>query len=49
VMTAVDRLGFHLRLKSGDRIHSRRVAFPREVRDREGVRAVFVEMVRQSK
>jgi len=48
VMTAVDRLGFHLRLKSGDRIHSRRVAFPREVKDREGARAVFVEMVRQS-
>jgi len=48
LMTAVDRLGFHLRLKSGDRIHSRRVAFPREVKDREGARAVFVEMVRQS-
>jgi heme iron utilization protein len=49
VMTAVDRLGFHLRLKSGDRIHSRRVAFPREVNDPEGVRAVFVEMVRQAR
>jgi heme iron utilization protein len=48
VMTAVDRLGFHLRLKSGDRIHSRRVAFPREVKDTEGARAVFAEMVRQS-
>jgi putative heme iron utilization protein len=49
MMTAVDRLGFHLRLKSGDRIHSRRVAFPREVKDPETARAVFVEMVRQSK
>jgi putative heme iron utilization protein len=48
-MTAVDRLGFHLRLKSGDRIHGRRVAFPREVRDRENARAVFVEMLRQAK
>jgi heme iron utilization protein len=48
-MTAVDRLGFHLRLKSGDRIHGRRVAFPREVRDRENARAVFVEMVQQAK
>lgn len=47
VLTAVDRLGFHLRLKSGDRIHSRRVAFPQEVKDREGARAVFVEMVRR--
>ena len=48
-MTSVDRLGFHLRLKSGDRIHGRRVAFTREVRDAEGTRAVFIEMVRQAK
>jgi putative heme iron utilization protein len=48
-MTAVDRLGFHLRLKSGDRIHGRRVAFPREVRDTESARAVFVEMVREAR
>ena len=26
-MTAIDRLGFHLRLKTGDRVHGRRVAF----------------------
>jgi len=48
-MTAVDRLGFHLRLKSGDRIHGRRVAFPREVRDTAEARAVFVEMARQAR
>ena len=48
-MTAVDRLGFHLRLKAGDRIHGRRVAFLREVKDAEDARAVFVEMVRQAK
>ncbi len=48
-LTAVDRLGFHLRLKSGDRVHGTRVAFPREVRDSEGARAVFVEMVRQAR
>ena len=48
-ITAVDRLGFHLRLKSGDRIHGRRVAFLREVRDTEEARAVFVEMVRQAR
>ncbi len=47
-ITAVDRLGFHLRLKSGDRIHGRRVAFLREVKDVGDARAVFVEMVRQS-
>jgi heme iron utilization protein len=45
-MTAVDRLGFHVRLKTGDRIHGRRIAFPREVRDRNEVRAVLIEMVR---
>jgi putative heme iron utilization protein len=48
-MTAVDRLGFHLRLKSGNRIHGRRVAFLREVRDTEDARAVLVEMLRQAK
>jgi hypothetical protein len=48
-ITAVDRLGFHLRLKSGDRIHGRRVAFLREVKDAENARVVFVEMVRQAR
>ena len=48
-ITAVDRLGFHLRLKSGDRIHGRRVAFLREVKNTEDARAVFVEMVRQAR
>jgi putative heme iron utilization protein len=48
-LTAVDRLGFHLRLKSGDRVHGTRVAFPREVRNTEDARAVIVEMVRQAR
>jgi hypothetical protein len=48
-LTAVDRLGFHLRLKSGDRVHGTRVAFLREVRTTEDARAVFVEMVRQAR
>jgi putative heme iron utilization protein len=48
-ITAVDRLGFHLRLKSGDRIHGQRIAFLREVRNTEDARAVFVEMLRQAK
>lgn len=47
-ITAVDRLGFHLRLKTGDRIHGERVAFLREVHNTEEARAVFVEMVRQA-
>lgn len=48
-LTSVDRLGFHLRLKSADRIHGTRVAFPREVRNTQDARAVFVEMVRQAR
>jgi putative heme iron utilization protein len=48
-MTAVDRLGFHLRLKTGDRIHGRRVAFLREARNAEEARTVLVEMVRQAR
>jgi heme iron utilization protein len=48
-ITAVDRLGFHLRLKSGDRIHGQRVAFLREVKSTEDARAVFVEMARQAR
>jgi putative heme iron utilization protein len=45
-MTAVDRLGFHLRLKTGNRVHGRRIAFPREVKDPNEARAVLIEMVR---
>jgi hypothetical protein len=45
-ITAVDRLGFHVRLKTGDRVHGRRIAFPREVKDSSEARAVFIEMVR---
>ncbi len=44
-MTAIDRLGFHLRLKTGDRVHGLRIAFPREVKDADAVRSVFVEMI----
>jgi len=45
-MTAIDRLGFHLRLKTGSRVHGRRIAFPREVTDTVEARAVLIEMVR---
>ena len=48
-MTSVDRLGFHLRLRSGDRIHGRRVAFLREVRSGDEARSVLTEMVRQAR
>ena len=45
-MTAVDRLGFQVRLKTGDRVHGRRIAFLREVKDSSEARAVLIEMVR---
>jgi putative heme iron utilization protein len=48
-MTAVDRLGFHLRLKAGDRVHGRRVAFLREVTTSSEARTVLVEMTRQAR
>jgi len=48
-MTAIDRLGFHLRLKSGDRIHGRRVAFLQEARDGDTARNVLTEMIQQAR
>jgi heme oxygenase (biliverdin-IX-beta and delta-forming) len=48
-MTSVDRLGFHLRLQSGDRAHGCRVAFLREVAGPEDARAVLIEMARQAR
>ena len=48
-MTSVDRLGFHLRLKTQDGAQGTRVAFLREVSDPAEAREVFVEMVRQAR
>jgi putative heme iron utilization protein len=48
-MTAVDRLGFHLRLVSGDRVHGCRVAFVREARTSDDARQVLIAMVRQAR
>ena len=47
-MTAVDRLGFHLRLKTQDGMKGTRIAFPREVSDPSETRDVFIEMVKQA-
>ncbi|MBI2199747.1 MAG: DUF2470 domain-containing protein [Candidatus Rokubacteria bacterium] len=44
-MVAVDRLGLRLRLRTDARVHSARIAFPREVRTAEECRAVLVEML----
>ena len=48
-MISVDRLGFHLRLKTQDGMHGARIAFLREVRDPAQTREIFVEMVRQAR
>jgi len=48
-MTAVDRLGFNLRLKTQDGAKGTRVAFLREVSDPAETREVFIEMVRQAR
>jgi putative heme iron utilization protein len=48
-MTAVDRLGFHVRLKTADGMRGARIAFPREVTSSAETRKVFVEMVAQAR
>jgi heme iron utilization protein len=46
-MTAVDRLGFQVRLKTSEGMKGARIAFLREVRNSAETRNVLVEMVRQ--
>jgi putative heme iron utilization protein len=48
-MTSVDRLGFHLRLKTGARMHGARIAFTREVRNAQETRTVLSEMLQHAK
>ena len=45
-MTAVDRLGFHLRLKTSEGMKGVRINFLREVQSANETRTVLVEMVR---
>jgi hypothetical protein len=47
VMTSVDRLGFHVRLKTQDGTRGARIAFLREVSSAAEARKVLVEMVGQ--
>jgi putative heme iron utilization protein len=47
-MTAVDRLGFEVRLKTGDRVHGTRIAFLSEVHSVEECRAVLIQMSRRA-
>jgi len=48
-MTAVDRLGFHVRLKTADGMRGARIAFLREVSNSQEVRTVLVQMVQQAR
>ena len=48
-MTAVDRLGFHVRLKTPDGMRGARIAFLQEVRDTAETRRVLVEMVQRGR
>jgi heme oxygenase (biliverdin-IX-beta and delta-forming) len=49
LMTAVDRLGFHVRMKTEEGMKGARLAFPREVSTPAETRKVLVEMVQQAR
>ena len=49
LMTSVDRLGFHVRLKMPDGMRGARIAFKREVHSPTECRKVLVEMVQQAR
>jgi len=48
-ITDVDRLGFHVRMKTRDGIRGARIAFLREVNNPAETRKVLVEMVQQAR
>ena len=48
-MTSVDRLGFHVRLRTEDGMRGARIAFSREVTSAAEARTVLVEMVAQAR
>ncbi len=48
-MTAVDRLGFHLRLKTADGMKGTRINFLQAVSSAQETRAALVELVKQAK
>jgi putative heme iron utilization protein len=45
-MLSVDRLGFRVRMRSGERLHAARISFPREVTTADECRAALIEMIR---
>ena len=48
-MTSVDRLGFHVRLKTAEGMRGARIAFLREVSNQGETRKVLAEMVQQTR
>jgi len=48
-MTAIDRLGFHVRLTTAEGMRGTRIAFTREAVNKRQVREIFVEMVEQAR
>jgi putative heme iron utilization protein len=48
-MVTVDRLGFKLRLRQGQRLSSVRIAFPREITTAAESRTVLIDMLRQAR
>lgn len=48
-MTSVDRLGFHVRLKTAEDMRGARIAFLREVSSQAETRSVLVGMVEQAR
>jgi len=48
-MTGIDRMGFRVRARTGDRLQGLRINFPREVRTPLEARAALVEMVGEAR
>jgi len=48
-MTSVDRMGFRLRIRIGERLRGVRINFPTEVRSSEQARTVLVGMLQTAR
>ena len=48
-MVAVDRLGFRLRIRTGDRLHAERIPFPEEVTRADDARRVLIRMLQDAR
>ena len=47
-LTAMDRLGFHLRLRTGDRVQGERIAFPLGATSAQTAERMLEDMIRQA-